>query len=238
MKFYHIVLLVVALVVACADPASASKDSKLTPHGNNTPSKRLLRAYTTDVEEEERGISVNLAGLDKIKNALTSSKTKELQKLVKAGESADDSFMKLGLGKVLNFEKGAEVRTKMVSKFLSSDKFKAWSKYATKLNQKDADRTMIAALTSAYGEKNTAVIILLGKDSRSSRTVAKRLETAQFNKWYITDKLRNADELVTKVLKVPRSRIRGHPREMYIWDNYSKFISNIVLHPRPGPVGM
>ncbi|KAG1709292.1 hypothetical protein DVH05_019935 [Phytophthora capsici] len=230
MKLCHIVALTVALLVACVDPASASKDSKLATQGDNIPTKRLLRT----TEDEERGISVSL-GLEKISNAFTSGKTKEFKNLVKAGQSADDSFANLGLGHVLNFEKGGEVRTKMVAKFFTSDKFKAWSKYTHKMNQKDADSAMLAGLTRAYGEKNAAVIILLGKDSLSSHTVAKKLETAQFTKWYTVDKIPNADELVKKVLDVPRSKLRKYPREMSIWDNYSKFVGKYVLNPRPGP---
>ncbi|KAG1686070.1 hypothetical protein DVH05_007165 [Phytophthora capsici] len=101
MKLCHIVL-AVALLVAYADPASASKEWKLATHENNIPTKRLLRAYT--MGGEERGIAVNL-GLEKISNVLTSGKTKEFQKLVKAGQSSDDSFVNLGLGQVLNFGK-------------------------------------------------------------------------------------------------------------------------------------
>ncbi|KAG1706916.1 hypothetical protein DVH05_027766 [Phytophthora capsici] len=123
----------------------------------------------------------------------------------------------------------------MVANFFTSDKFKAVSKYAAKMNQKDPDSAILSALTSAYGEKNAAVIILLGKDSLSSRTVAKKLETAQFTKWYTVDKIPNADELVKKVLDVPRRKIRMYPREMSIWDNYSKFVGKYVLNPRPGP---
>ncbi|KAK1931205.1 hypothetical protein P3T76_013394 [Phytophthora citrophthora] len=222
MPFYHVVLLVVALLVSGANSTSEPKTS------------RYLRAFTTEVDDsEDRGISVNLPGLEKISNAFTSTKTKELQKLIKAGESTGDSFKSLGFGKALSFEQG--VRTKMVSKFLSGDKFKAWSKY-TKLNQKHPDEAMLTAFTSAYGEKNTAVIILLGKDALRSRAAAKRLETAQFNKWYTQDGLTNADELVKQVLKVPRNKLRGYPREMSIWDNYSKYISKVVMHPRPGPL--
>ncbi|KAG1706909.1 hypothetical protein DVH05_027759 [Phytophthora capsici] len=214
MKFCHIVVLAIVLLGACP-----------TTHGNNIPTNRFLRAYTT--EDEERAFPVNL-GFEKIANALTSGKTKEFKNLVKAGQSVDDSFANLGLGQVLNFGKE-------VANFFTSDKFKAVSKYAAKMNQKDPESAILSALTRAYGEKNAAVIILLGKDSLSSRTVAKKLETAQFTKWYTVDKIPNADELVKKVLDVPRRKIRMYPREMSIWDNYSKFVGKYVLNPRPGP---
>ncbi|KAK1940114.1 hypothetical protein P3T76_008437 [Phytophthora citrophthora] len=214
MKFHQIVLLVVTLLVTSTDLVQ----------GKHTPPKRFLRVDTP--EDEGRVFPVNIPGLGKISNAMKTSKTKELQKLVNAGQSADDSFKGLGLGQVLDF--GKTVNWKMVGKFFSNRKFKAWAKYTAQLNQKDPDGAMLATLTSAYGEKNAAIIILLGKDARSS--VASRLETAQFYKWRNVDNLENADMALVKALEVPRRKIHAYPLEKSIWENYSKYIINQVMN--------
>ncbi|KAH7465912.1 RxLR effector protein [Phytophthora ramorum] len=103
MRFYHLVLLMVAVLFASAGPTSAYRRSKLTTPGtqtqvlqDNTPAKRLLRAYTDD---EERGISI--PGLESALKVFPSSKTNQLQGLLKADGSIDDAFKTLGLSKCL-----------------------------------------------------------------------------------------------------------------------------------------
>ncbi|KAI9984844.1 hypothetical protein PInf_006314 [Phytophthora infestans] len=81
--------------------------------------------------------------------------------------------------------------TKMVAKFLSSRNFKIWSQHAVKIN------------------KDEAMMILAGNLSRNPRDVAKKLEKAQFYKWYFVDKYKTADEVFTNVLKADRNRIHG-----------------------------
>ncbi|KAG3146336.1 hypothetical protein PC128_g24044 [Phytophthora cactorum] len=191
MELYHVVLVVAALLFASADISSATRASKSKPTRvlQKTHTTRLLRTYNTGVEEdEERGISMTIPGLEKVSKAFTSSKTKKLQGLLTADESLGNAFQKLGLSKmfIANPQTGL-IETKMVVKFLSSRNYKVWSQHAAKLNKNDPDTAMLTALTDALGEKEVAIMILLGKHSSASST-AKKLETAQFNKWFATGK--------------------------------------------------
>ncbi|OWZ07351.1 RxLR effector protein [Phytophthora megakarya] len=43
---------------------------------------------------------------------------------------------------------------------------------------------MLTTLTKAFGEQHVAAMILLSKDSWRTRKISKKLETAQFNKWF------------------------------------------------------
>ncbi|KAG6952924.1 hypothetical protein JG688_00013050 [Phytophthora aleatoria] len=90
----------------------------------------------------------------------TSSKTKELQGLLKVEDNLGNYFKKLGLS------------TMPIGK----------NDYI-----EDPDGAMFTALTNVFGEKNVATMILLGKHSWGSSTAAKKLEKAQFNKWYAKD---------------------------------------------------
>ncbi|ETN07625.1 hypothetical protein PPTG_12967 [Phytophthora nicotianae INRA-310] len=176
-----------------------------------------------------RGISANIPGLEKISKAFTSSKTKELQGLLKADDSLGNAFKTLKLSK-MPIGKDGFIETEMVVKFLSSRNFKVWSQHAAKLNKEDSYGAMITALTNVFGDKNVAIMVLLGKHSRSSSGVSKKLETALFNKWYTVDKYRTADDMFAKVLKANRDTIHGYAREKFIWGDYSKYITNRVMN--------
>ncbi|ETO59009.1 hypothetical protein F444_22613 [Phytophthora nicotianae P1976] len=233
MKFYLVALLVVVMVIVSSDTSSAAREWKVKSTDvpfhvlENTPSKRLLRTYHS--AEEERGISVNFPSLEKLSKAFTSSKTKELQGLLKADDSLGNAFKTLQLSK-MPIGKDGFIETEMVVKFLSSRNFKVWSQHAAMLNKEDSYGAVITALTNVFGDKNVAIMVLLGKHSRSSSGVSKKLETALFNKWYTVDKYRTADDMVAKVLGVKRSRIHGYPREKFIWGDYSKYITNRVMN--------
>ncbi|KAG7382274.1 hypothetical protein PHYPSEUDO_005062 [Phytophthora pseudosyringae] len=210
MKLYH-----VALESTLTSPGAATRVLQ-----NNTPTKRLLRAHI--IEDEERAVlPQSLTKLFK-----RSSKTKELQGLLKADESLDNAFNTLGLSN-MPVSKNDFIETKMVAQLFSSRNFKVWSQHAVNLKNQDPNGAMLAALTNVFGEKNVATMILLGKHSRSSSKVAKKLEQAQFNKWYATDGL-TADEVFTKVLKQKRADIHMYARDKLIWIDYSKYITKRV----------
>ncbi|KAG6623613.1 putative secreted RxLR effector protein [Phytophthora cinnamomi] len=233
MGFYHVVLLLVTVLLANTDPATAFRHSQLTTPDtpsreleNDTPNKRLLRAYTTDEDDgEERGFSAKIPGLEKIANALKSSKTKELEALLKADESMIDTFKKLKLNTVSVGTDGF-VESKKVVELFSSQNFKIWSKYATQTKPEDPQGAMVATLTTLFGDKNLATMILLGKDSRSSRSIAKQLETAQFNSWYKQGK--RPDGVLENMFGVTLSKIHGSSRAKYVWINYSNYVTNRV----------
>lgn len=88
---------------------------------------------------------------------------------------------------------------------------------------------MLTEHTNVFGENDVAIMILLGKDSRWSKSVAKKLETALFNKWYATDKF-NADKVLTGVLGVARNRIHENSRAKSIWANYMDYTRKRVVN--------
>ncbi|KAF1792137.1 hypothetical protein GQ600_114 [Phytophthora cactorum] len=215
-------LLTVALF-ASSDRASATRESKLRPANGpirllvNAPTKRLLRAYSTD--EEERGMPVNISGLEKISKAFTSSKTKELK-----ADDLGNAFKALKLS-TMPIGKNGFIETNMVV----TRNFKVWSEHAAELNKQDPEGAMLTALTKVFGEKEVAIMILLGKHSWSSSGAAKKLETALFNKWYTIDKYRTADDAFTNVLKADRNTIHKYAREKAIWGDFSTYITNRVM---------
>ncbi|KAG3060242.1 hypothetical protein PI124_g22949 [Phytophthora idaei] len=168
---------------------------------------------------------VNIPGLEKISKAFTSSKTKELKALLKADDDLGNASKALKLS-TMPIGKNGFIETKMVVKFLSSRNFKVWSEHAAKLNKQDPEGAMLTALTNVFGEKEVAIMILLGKHSWSSSGAAKKLETALFNKWYTIDKYRTADDAFTNVLKADRNTIHQYAREKAIWGDYSTYITN------------
>ncbi|EGZ08349.1 hypothetical protein PHYSODRAFT_306294 [Phytophthora sojae] len=153
----------VLLGIAAATGESQLKTSATLTHtlDSNTPTKRLLRAY----EDEERGISAKIPGLEKISSVLKSSKTKELEGLLKTGESIGNAFKTLKLS-TMPIGKNGFIESKLV----------------------DPNGAMVTALTNVFGERNLAIMIVLGKDTRSSRGIAKKLESALFNSWFIQKK--------------------------------------------------
>ncbi|KAG2783745.1 hypothetical protein PC129_g12202 [Phytophthora cactorum] len=129
----------------------------------------------------------------------TSSKTKEFQGLLKVEDNLGNDFKKLGLS------------TMPIGK----------NDYI-----KDPDGAMFTALTNVFGEKNVATVILLGKHLRGSSTVAKKLEKAQFNKWYAKD---NHLSTAEKVLNVKSIDIHMNSREKIISEAYTKYILDRVM---------
>ncbi|KAF4034139.1 hypothetical protein GN244_ATG13908 [Phytophthora infestans] len=236
MKSLHAVNLVLLLLLACFAPAPATRELNLraaasdsTRVVDNATTERLLRAHSSgkeeQKEEEERAISINFPSLEKILKKVTSGKSTELQGMLKADEALGSAFKTLKLSTM----RIGKDDTKMVAKFLSSRNFKIWSQHAVKINKDDPYGEMLKALTNVFGEKNVAMMILVGNLSRNSRDVAKKLEKAQFYKWYFVDKYKTADEVFTNVLKADRNRIHGYGREKEIWGDYAKYVTTTVM---------
>ncbi|KAF4137343.1 hypothetical protein GN958_ATG13473 [Phytophthora infestans] len=228
MVLVRVALLVTTVFVASADPAYASKISLAVTSNRaiETPPTRFLRAYTTN--GEERGISVSFPGLEKISKAFTTRKTSQLQGLLKADDNIDDAFKTLGLSTMhIGNPKTGSIETKKVVELFSSKNVKVWSQHAASTYKGNPDDAMLTALTKVFGEKKVATMILLGKDSRSSKSAAKKLETAQFNKWYTTDKLA-PDEVLKKVLDVDRQKIHANSRAKFIWGDYMTYVQKRV----------
>ncbi|KAE8898521.1 hypothetical protein PF005_g14738 [Phytophthora fragariae] len=240
MGLYHCALVVAAVILAIASPAAAAKELKLTTLGaltpaleNSTPTKRLLRAYTTneeDGEDGERGISAKIPGLEKISNALKSSRTskaKELQGLLKADESIANAFKTLKLS-TMPIGKNDFIETELVVKLFTSTNFKVWSKYAKKTNREDPYGAMVTALANVFGDKDLAIMILLGKGQWSSMGVAKKLEKSLFRSWLVQGK--QPSDLLEKVFHVDRYWLQAYPRVKDIWGAYSTYVTKTVMN--------
>ncbi|KAI9984887.1 hypothetical protein PInf_006426 [Phytophthora infestans] len=181
MKSLHAVNLVLLLLLACFAPAPATRELNLraaasdsTRVVDNATTERLLRAHSSgkeeQKEEEERAISINFPSLEKILKNVTSGKSTELQGMLKADEALGSAFKTLKLSTM----RIGKDDTKMVAKFLSSRNFKIWFQHAVKINKDDPYGEMLKALTNVFGEKNVAMMILVGNLSRNSRDVAKK----------------------------------------------------------------
>ncbi|KAF4045932.1 hypothetical protein GN244_ATG01596 [Phytophthora infestans] len=240
MKYPYAVCLVFLLLFAYFAPVPATRELNLSAHTRSSTrvvdsvtTKRLLRAHSSGKEEgteqeEQRGISINVPSLEKISKIFTSSKTTELKGKLMADEALDSAFETLKLSN-MRISSHDFVETKMVAKLLSSRNFKVWSQHAVKINKEDPYGAMLTTLTNVFGEKNVAIMILVGKLSRNSRDVAKKLEKAQFYKWYVVDKYKTADEVFTNVLNADRNTIHGYAREKAIWGDYFKYIMDTVM---------
>ncbi|GMF26967.1 unnamed protein product [Phytophthora lilii] len=235
MRFYHLVLLVTAILLATGGSTAEPKGLKLTLTDNTshqvntvTPTKRFLRAYSPDKEDEdteERGISVKLPGLEKISNVFKSSKTKQLEGLIKADDSIGNAFKALQLSK-MPIDKNGFIETEMVNKFFSSTNFKVWSKHVARLNKKNPEAAMLQHLTNVFGEKEAAIMIMLSQLRRNTRGIGKKLEAAQFNKWFTKRKF--PPQIVEDVFKVKFNDIHKEPRVKAVFIDYSKYFTNRV----------
>ncbi|POM78149.1 Secreted RxLR effector peptide protein [Phytophthora palmivora] len=113
------------------------------------------------------------------------------------------------------------IETKDVIKLFSSTNFKLWSKHVAKVNKENPDAAMLTALTNVFGEKEVAIMILLSKDSWKVGSVVKKLEKAQFNKWFNARK--RPDNVLENVLGVKFVNINRNPREKQIWAAYETY---------------
>ncbi|KAF4042863.1 hypothetical protein GN244_ATG04781 [Phytophthora infestans] len=120
------------------------------------------------------------------------------------------------------------IQTDLVAKLFSSPNFKIWAQHAAKVNKQYPEGAILAALTDVFGEKEVATMILVGKLRWRSKSIAQKLEAAQFNKWY--SKGLTADDVFWQVLKANRGKIRGYGRFMGIWEDYSKYIIKRVVN--------
>ncbi|POM57512.1 RxLR effector family protein [Phytophthora palmivora] len=240
MSFCQFLLQVTVVLLVSCNPGSASKNSMPSEFSSSThvleshtPTNRYLRAYTTsEGDNEERGISVKLPTLEQISNTLKSSKRKELEGLLKGDELVGDAFKKLKLSTMpIGNPKTQSIETKDVVKLFSSTNFKVWSDHVSKwseLNKKNPADTMLTALTSVFGEKEVAIMILLSKKSWRTGTVVKDLEKAQFNKWF--NKILEPRRVYEDVLGANWRLIHGNPREKQIWLDYTAYSMNRVAH--------
>ncbi|GMF18913.1 unnamed protein product [Phytophthora lilii] len=189
MRLNHFVMLLAVMIVAIVDTTKASNVLSAGNKVRQVPTKRVLRAYTFDKDDkdtQERGISVMLPRLEKISNSsvFKSSKTKQLEGLIKADEPIENA---LQLSKI-SIAKDGFIETKMVNRFFSSTNFKVWSKHVAQLYKKNPEVAMLQQFANFYGEKEVATMILVSKLSGNTCRIGKKLEAAQFTKWYTEGK--------------------------------------------------
>ncbi|OWY95762.1 RxLR effector protein [Phytophthora megakarya] len=239
MGFYQVVLLIGVLLLGSSDWIQASTNSRLGASGTTTRSlerddsvTRFLRAYPADEGvDDERGISAYLPGVEKLSNIFKSSRTKELERKIKADDSIDDSFTKL-IRNTLPMKNGQIDADKVHLLFLSR-KFKVWTKHAAKMNKFShvkPETAMLTTLMKTFSERDIARMIYVSKDASwtAPNKVIKKLEKTQFNKWFREGL--DPTQVVEKVLKVEMRYIERSPTEEKIWEAYSKWYTLKKLH--------
>ncbi|OWZ06306.1 RxLR effector protein [Phytophthora megakarya] len=184
MRLYDFVLVVVLVLLASFDPASAFKNSKLTIPGNlresNTPGTRFLRDTPIEDKDQERGFSLK----NNLLVRLVANKRKEAQ-VLKAlqGKSIKQAFKTAKLNDIrITDAKGSLVKEK-VTAFFSSPEFKAWSKHTANVYSKDPNVAMLSILKDNLGTDRVVKMIIMSADSKRAGKVVQKLETAQFNEY-------------------------------------------------------
>ncbi|OWZ22516.1 RxLR effector protein [Phytophthora megakarya] len=231
MGLYQLVFLVAAVLIKTSNLVQASTTSQLgvfkTPtraRERDNSATRFLRAYTADEGvEEKRGISANLPGIKKISSILKSSKTKELERKIKADDSIDDAFDKIIRDTLLRKSGHIEAENAHDLLFLGKE-FKVWAHHAEKMNKLSEVRpeaAMLATLMKTFSEKEIARMIYFSKDASwtAPNSVIKKLEKTQFNSWF--EKGLDPTKVLETVLKVRRKNIHRTPTEKQIWGAYS-----------------
>ncbi|ETP36107.1 hypothetical protein F442_15866 [Phytophthora nicotianae P10297] len=192
MRLYDVVLAAATILLTAIDGISIATDANRNPvdlsattrsftqEQQNIPTKRSLRVYTTEAEDndEERAINFkSLPGVDKLKTAWTQNK---LSKYLKKGKTGDEVFSKLKLDKAGDT-------------LFENPKFHVWVKYVTDYNIKAGKNeiSIIPTLTKHYADD--VLVKMLEIASKSSvvdtRRVASSLQEQQVKYWRSLDLL-------------------------------------------------
>ncbi|KAG6616204.1 putative secreted RxLR effector protein [Phytophthora cinnamomi] len=140
---------------------------------------RQLRVHKSTYDGEERGITV--PGLETVVNSVKSTVSAEkLQEWLKKGESTDDVF------KLLVLDDAAD-------DLLANPNLNAWINYIKLFNEENPTKkaSLIATLTTHYGDDGLAKIIEAAKRVPSTEDIAKRIQTEQLQTWLVNKKTTN-----------------------------------------------
>ncbi|EEY60782.1 secreted RxLR effector peptide protein, putative [Phytophthora infestans T30-4] len=170
----------------------------------NAPTPRLLRGIIQADDGEEWA-----ALLDQLKNLLKWDDA-IVKGLTSKSETPYGALVSLGLSKVDN-------------NALSDAKFGSWFKYVTKTNKHDWETATISALRHENSDAVVASMILAGKNGKN-KSVAKKLEQAQFKNWL--DAGYRPPDVIEKVYKLgPGKWTKADARP--VWKAYTEYFKKM-----------
>ncbi|KAL3663839.1 hypothetical protein V7S43_011252 [Phytophthora oleae] len=169
----HLFVLLATTLLAIAECGSKPTDHQINPYNNQTKPHR----------NEERGVSTS--PVEALKSSL------KADDWLKAGNSADDVFKLLALDNVAD-------------NLLASPKLSEWINYMKAFNQKNPTKktSVVATLTTHYGDDGLAKIIEAAKQVPSTATMAKRLQGEQIQRWLAQEK---STDKVFSLLKLDKA---------------------------------
>ncbi|ETO66937.1 hypothetical protein F444_16000 [Phytophthora nicotianae P1976] len=215
MRTYYIALLVGTLVAradagSMAEPTSVAFELSVTTRSlvdqTNKGIKRFLRTLKTNAEaDEERVFGVNLGFVDDFLESL--SQSSQIRHMLNERTSAKDAY------KVFKVDE-------VTDNILESAQWKQWASYIAKLNEKDPDESVAAAMTVAYGGDGVAQIVAKAMKNPNTKIAAEKLEDAQLTRWI---KLDSNPAEIFKVLKLNEKTddIFNSP-QLGTWTSYLK----------------
>ncbi|KAL3664467.1 hypothetical protein V7S43_010787 [Phytophthora oleae] len=185
MRFFCVVFLTVAILLASVDTARGQ--SKLSSVNNPADAQgtRLLRTNAMRYEdEEERAITLpsGLSNvLSKIKNwfsnfiskiKISFTEKRKLNAWLKQGKTPDEVF------EILKLNTGTKG-------LLGNKKLRTWSVFMTMYNKKNPTKmvNMLGTLTKYYGNEAVAVLLEVSRRDKYTRPLANRLQTQQLTAW-------------------------------------------------------
>ncbi|GMF38391.1 unnamed protein product [Phytophthora fragariaefolia] len=145
-----------------------------TQHNHST--KRLLRTHTLTNDGEERVVSV--PGLETVVNSVKSTVSMEkLQEWLKKGESVDDAV------KLLTLDQAAD-------DLLANPNLNGLISYIKLFNEQNPTKmtSLVATLTTHYGDEGLAKIIEAAKRVKSTESIANQVQTDQLQHWLTSGK--------------------------------------------------
>ncbi|OWY95415.1 Avirulence (Avh) protein [Phytophthora megakarya] len=153
--------------------------------------------------------SAILSYLKKIKRFFQSRENVELQSWLKARLSTDDVF------KILQLDEAGD-------KLLSNPNLKRWAAFVEKKIGNPPELMMVMKLRTHYDDATLARMFEFGTKTKGTRKMAKKLQDAQFVRWFLDGKWPN--EIIDDVFKVPLGASWTKTDDVQpIWAKYSKY---------------
>ncbi|RLN51601.1 hypothetical protein BBJ29_009952 [Phytophthora kernoviae] len=141
----------------------------ITAGRNDIPTKRLLRKYKTEEDDDEERVFGIKFGL--VDDAIESFQSYMLlRSMQNSFTTTDEAFAKVGL------------KVDEVADLLESPKWKTWATYITTHAPSKPDEAIAAAMTLRYGGDGVAKILASAANSANTKALAVKLEAAQLTR--------------------------------------------------------
>ncbi|EGZ06788.1 hypothetical protein PHYSODRAFT_459616, partial [Phytophthora sojae] len=125
-----------------------------------------------DDEGGERGITAKVPGIEKLKNIFKpSAETAQIREWLKSGRSSTGVFVDLLIDS-------------KVDEVLTSPNFKIWARYVAKTHKQNQHAEIVRILTGRVEDKELAAMLQAAKGVRGTKSIASKLQKAQFRMWF------------------------------------------------------